>query len=428
MSRIVGQAPESQKLSLAALFAALILLAPGVVPAQPLSVGEAERLAVEAEPGREALRARADALDEQAVVAAALPDPVLNTGLNNFPIESGGFATEGMTNAAIGLRQSFPPAGTRASRARIYEQGATGLRESGDARTREVRLATRNAWLRLYHTEQARSLVVESRPFFEELATITRSLYAVGRRSQQDVLHAELELSRLDDRLIDIEQQIAAGRATLGEWIGAAANRPLAASLPAWRDVPPLEALEAGLDAHPLLRAADAEVAAKSAGVELAEGRSKPGWAVQVGYSYRDGRLPDGTSRSDFVSVGVSIDLPWFNSRAVDSTLAAALGERSAAESGRERLRRQLLAQLRAEYARWQERSRRLALYDQRILGQARLGAEAALAAYQSDDADFAAVMRASIDDLNTRIDYVRLQTERAQSFAALAALGGFEQ
>ena len=37
------------------------------------------------------------------------------------------------------------------------------------------------------------------------LVTITRSLYAVGRRNQQDVLRAELELTRIDDRLIEID-------------------------------------------------------------------------------------------------------------------------------------------------------------------------------------------------------------------------------
>ncbi len=33
--------------------------------------------------------------------------------------------------------------------------------------------------------------------------------------------------------------------------------------------------------------------------------------------------------------------------------------------------------------------------------------------------------MRAYVDDLNTRIDHVRLQVERAKSYAALANLGG---
>ncbi len=395
--------------------------------ADPLSLAEAERLATAAEPGTAAFESRAEALQERARAAAALPDPVLDTGLNNFPLESGGFRTEGMTHAALGVRQAFPPAGARAATARMLEALAGSMQDSADARSRDVVLAVRRAWLDLYRWERAHALVTESRPFFEELATITRSLYAVGRRSQQDVLHADLELSRLDERLIDIGQQRAVSRAALGEWIGDAAARPLAQTLPEWRAVPPLAALEENLARHPQLAAAGAEIESKRAGVALAETRSKPGWSMQLGYSYRDGLLPDGAPRSDFVSLGITVDLPWFRRTAVDATLAAALSEKSAAEAGAVQLGRSLAALLEAEYARLGELDRRLALYETRILGQTRLRAEAALSAYQSDEADFANVMRASIDDLNTRIDHVGLQVERATSYAVLASLGGIE-
>jgi outer membrane protein TolC len=123
--------------------------------------------------------------------------------------------------------------------------------------------------------------------------------------------------------------------------------------------------------------------------------------------------------------VAVSVGLPFFSKKSVDSTLSAALHERSAAEFSREKLLRSLSSRLAAQYARWEDLSRRVALYDSRILDQARENAEASMLAYQSDKGDFADVMRAYVDDLNTRIDHVRLQVERAKSYAALANLGG---
>ena len=54
--------------------------------------------------------------------------------------------------------------------------------------------------------------------------------------------------------------------------------------------------------------------------------------------------------------------------------------------------------------------------------------AQAALLAYQSEAGDFADVMRGYIDDLNTRLDHVRLQVERGQSYAVLANLGGLSR
>jgi hypothetical protein len=53
---------------------------------------------------------------------------------------------------------------------------------------------------------------------------------------------------------------------------------------------------------------------------------------------------------------------------------------------------------------------------------------QAALLAYQSDNGDFSDVMRGYIDDLNARLEHIRLQVQRSQSYAKLANLGGLEQ
>ena len=433
----VGHEPENKSIRRGiahpSVFHCLLALAATTLMAMPvfaqpaisLSLAAAEDLALAAEPGQQALQARAVALEQRAVVAGELPDPMLRVGLNNFPIESGGFSTEGMTHVAIGLRQSFPAGKTRSISARKFSLLAAEMNENADARGRNVLTAVRSAWLDLYYWEQAHELVSESRPFFDDLAIITRSLYAVGRKSQQDVLRAELELSRLDDRLIDIERRRSGAKAGLGEWIGRDATGPLAEKLPGWDQLPLLESLQRNLQAHPTLRAADAQIDAREAGVDLAKQRSRPGWALDLGYSYREGSLPTGEPRSDFITLGVTVGLPFFSNKSIDSSLSAALQERSAAQSTREQTLRSLQRQLAAEHARWQDLTRRLSLYDTRILGQARDHAEASLLAYQSDRADFADVMRAYIDDLNTRIDHIRLQVERAQSYAVLANLGG---
>jgi len=413
--------------SLGAIALATIFVAPVYAQhAVPLTLAEAEDLALADEPGRLALQARATALAERAVVASALPDPMLRLGLNNYPIQSGDFTTEGMTNAAVAYRQSFPAGKTRSISSMQFEMLASEVNKSAEARGRNVLTAARSAWLDTYFWGQAHDLVNESRPFFNDLATITRSLYAVGRKSQQDVLRAELELSRIDDRLIEIERQQARARAALGEWIGDDANRPVAEKLPAWDSPPPLAHLIQNLSEHPTMMAADAQIAAREAGVDLADERSKPQWALDLAYSYRDGSLPNGDPRSDFFTVGVSVGLPFFRKKSVDSKLSAALQERSAAESTRTQIERELQSRLEAEYSHWQDLSRRLALYEERILGQARDHAQASMLAYQSDSGDFADVMRGYIDDLNTRIEYIRLQIDRAQSYAVLANLGGF--
>ncbi|MFQ6004380.1 MAG: TolC family protein [Woeseia sp.] len=403
----------------------LIALGAGAQQNIPLTLAEAEDLALDNEPGQAALLARADALEEQSIAAGQLPDPKLRVAMANFPLESGSFTTEGMTQAQLGIRQAFPPGKTRSVSTRQFQSLAMAMTKSADGRSRDVLTAVRQAWLETYYWHRAYEITTESRPFFSDLATVSRSLYAVGHKDQQDVLRAELELSRLDDRIIDINKQLAGARAVLSEWVGGRASRPLAQNLPNWEQLPALQALQAELLTHPALKSADARIDARQAGVDLAKERFKPGWVLDLGYAYRDGFLPNGDPRSDFVSLAVTVDLPLFRKNRQDRRLAAALSERLAANESREELMRRLSSRLEAEYARWQDLTRRMELYERLILTQAEDQAKAALAAYQSDAGDFADVMRGYIDELNARLKHIRLQVERAQSFAVLANLGG---
>ena len=173
---------------------------------------------------------------------------MLRIGLNNYPIESGGFTTEGMTNAGIAYRQAFPAGQTRSINAKQFEWHAAEINENAAERGRQVLMTARIAWLEAYFLDRTHELITETRPFFDDLATITRSLYSVGSKDQQDVLWAELELSRIDDKLIEVERQQAQARAMLGEWVGDESARPIADKLPAWDKVPALYDLQAGLE------------------------------------------------------------------------------------------------------------------------------------------------------------------------------------
>jgi outer membrane protein TolC len=171
--------------------------------------------------------------------------------------------------------------------------------------------------------------------------------------------------------------------------------------------------------------AADAGISASVVGVDLAKQDYKPDWSLDLGYGYRDGYLSNGQPRSDFVSLSVTVQLPFFREKRQDKSVGAALSQRRAADQSREELLRRLSSQLVSEFVRWQDLGRRLDLYQESILGMSADNATAALAAYQSDTGDFADAMRGYADDLDTRLDYIRLQVERAQSYAVLANLGG---
>ncbi len=394
----------------------------------PLTLSEAEDIAVQGEPGLEEIRARATAFDELSVAAGQLPDPTLSIGLTNFPVSHGGFSTEGMTQAQLGYRQAFPKGRSRSMATSRFAAMADEQDHAAGARLRDVLAAARSSWLEVYYWQSAKQLLEESRPFFVDLVTITQSMYSVGRKTQYDVLRAELELARLEDRMIEADRSLAAAQASLSQWLGDDAYRRAAMKLPGWEELPEQAELQQRLALHPMLLAASAAVSAKQAGVNLAEENKKPGWALDVGYGYREGRLPSGEPRSDFISMAVTLDLPFFSKNRQDRKLAAALGERSAADANRDRLSAEMHSELALQYSRWQDLTRRMALFDSEILALSGGQAEAAMLAYQSDAGTFSDVMHGQIDHLDIQLEHIRLKVERAKTYAVLANLGGFSR
>lgn len=393
-------------------------------PDASLNLAEAERLALANEPGIAAAQSRARSMDEKSVATSALPDPQVRLGVMNLPVDSYDFSQEPMTQKQIGIQQMFPPAGSRKAMRRQFGYQSDAFEQTAAARSRQVLRDVRQAWLEVYYWQQAQRTVMENRDLFRQLVKVTRSLYSVGRQNQQDMVRAELEFNRLDDRLLQIEEQVQRSRAVLAQWIGFEAHRPIADHLPDWQGYDDLNELKTGLARHPLLQSASAMVASSNAGVDLARSKYKPMFGVDLSYGKREDDML-GNPRDDFVSAMVMVSVPLFTGNRQDREVRAAIHNQSASQSDRDVLLRDLTRQLDETFARWQQLQFRIDLYDESITGQSRLQAQATLQAYQSDTGDFNDVMRAYISDLNTQLEFIRLQTDRARVYAQLEYLAG---
>ena len=79
------------------------------------------------------------------------------------------------------------------------------------------------------------------------------------------------------------------------------------------------------------------------------------------------------------------------------------------------------------EYSDWENLGRRLDLFEQRALAEARDNTEATLNAYQNDITDFTTLMRAQLTEVDTRIETLKVQIDRARAQANLLYFGGEE-
>ncbi|MBN7796474.1 TolC family protein [Parahaliea mediterranea] len=413
----------------ATLAAGVLLLAgaPASLAAEGLNLREAVALARQQDPWLEGSRLRQEALAASGVAAGSLPDPVISLGAANLPTNTFDFNQEPMTQLKVGLMQTLPRGDSLALDQRRYEVLGEQQAHLRADRREQVALTVAELWLEAYRAQRSVQLIQADRGLFEYLVDVARSSYssAAGSARQQDVIRAQLELTRLDERIARLREGRDTALARLGEWLGAS---------PVIDDASPAiplrgaDQVRAGTDSewlgrilgeHPAVTGIEQTIAAGEVDVELARQKYKPQWGLNASYGYREDD-PMGMERADFFSVGVSFDLPLFTGRRQDRELQSATARAEASRTDRALALRGLRGGFETERARLFQLESRLDLYSERLLRQMHEQAEAALAAYTADDGDFAEVVRARIDELNARVEALDIHVERQRTIARL--------
>lgn len=395
----------------------------------PLSLQDAEILATERDAKLSEMRLKSEALREGSVAAGTLPDPKLKFGLMNFPTDTFDIDQEPMTQIQLGVVQMFPGGDTLELKTGQLADNAKGASARAAAQHRNVVQQVRLGWMEVYYWQRAAKVVAENRKLFKQLVKVTESLYAVGRRKQQDVLRAELELGLLDDRETQAETMVEMSRANLAKLIGQqAASRPLTTAFPSLPGIPEPETSKQRLAQHPLLEYEQTQVDASQKDVEIARQAYKPSWLLDVTYGYRDGYNPDGTERSDFLSAMVMVDMPFFTGNRQDKNLTANKLKHQASLFAREDQVRELNKAWEASYAEWLRLGERVRLFESSLLAMARENSKASMHAYQNDQGDFSSLMRARIMEFETELKAVRMKVDHAKSQAKLLYLVGEDE
>ena len=382
------------------------------------------------------------AIEQRSIAAGQLPDPNVSVSMMNLPVDSWRFNQEAMTQLKVGVSQMFPRGDTLAltrSRLQIEAQKHPLLRAN---RAAQVAAEISLLWLDAYQASKIIELIEGDRVLFEQMAEAARSSYttALQKTRQQDVIRASLELVQLDERLNEQAQFRDVALAGLNEWLidYSALTDSVHASLlneysvdetlPAIPALAPellstqaldIEKLAQHLMRHPAVMAIDVSYQASQKQVQIAHQGYKPAWGLNASYSYRDD-TPQGNSRADFFSVGVSMDLPLFTENKQDKQVAASIAESEAVKTEKRVLLKQMISKVQGYVKEISRLKLRADLYQTQLLQQSKDQAEAALNAYTTDDGDFAEVVRAKIAELNMRIAKLKIDIAMLKSTARL--------
>lgn len=350
----------------------------------------AESLAARPELARSEAVAHAEG--ERTSQAGALPNPMLQIGIQNdgfTSIEVGRMETSFVSLMAS---QTLPWPGKRGLRTQLARLDATQARHT----VTRVRLSTeaevRRSYWDLLLARDRLELLDQLVALWQKSSGIARVRYETAGGAQSDVLRAQLELNRLEQRRLGLEAEERARAQAINRLRARPLGQPIVTTTHI-RDLPALASFEGtfseerSLRQSPELKAAQLDTLRAERSVALAQKSNYPDLTVSAGVMYR-GALPP------MWLLALAGPVPVFGQQSHAVAENRAWG--SAAQKQVATIEQVL---------RWRSEERRGAfvalrkmadIYQQSLLIQSRATADSTLAQYQVGKVSFASVLEAN--------------------------------
>jgi outer membrane protein TolC len=371
-------------------------------------------------PKIQAAREKYTALKEKIPQAGALEDPMLGAGVVNLP-NNFDFNEEDMTMKEISVSQTFPFPGKRGLSEEIAakeaDAGAAEVNEIANQVARDVK----TAFYDLSHVYRATEVTQRYKSILEELVRTSQTRYSLGLGIQDDIIRNQVEISKMVDDLIMLEQKKRAIAAKLNYLLNRPQNSPLGrpADFDFKRVTFSIEELQQqALADNPMLKALKQDIAGRTQNVALAKKDYFPDFNLKFAYGQRDDRL-------DMYTGMVEMNLPIFFKSKQERKVAEAYADVRSAQAKYDSAQNEIFYMIADMGSMAQRLERRIELYRTGIIPQARLQIDTAMSAYMVNKADFMTLLDSRMRLYRYELDYHEALTDYEKSLAALEAAVG---
>jgi cobalt-zinc-cadmium efflux system outer membrane protein len=393
----------------------------------PLKLRELIEEALQKNPEVIASRSRSEVLKERPSQAASLDDPMLGLGILNLPTDTFSFRQEDMTQKEISLSQRLPYPGKRSLRSEMAQKEAEAALSDYEEAKNKVSREMKMAYFDLFYADKAIEVTERNREILKLLNQIAETRYSVGEGIHTDVLKAQVELSKMIDELIMLNQS----KRTLKARINTLLHQPPFAPLGDPAEVmlekfsaDPEELVKAAAQNRPLLQSMKRIVERNRAGLRLAEKDYYPDFDFKLAYGQRD----DGSMgrRADMVTAMVGINLPlWYKSKQ-ERKVAESQKDIQSAKDQLAAVTNEIRFMISDKLTEIERAEKQLELLKTGIIPLATLSLDSAMSSYRVNKVDFITVLDSLMTLFKYEIQYYRLLTDSRKSIAEIeAAVGG---
>ena len=345
------------------------------------------------------LVATLESLREEIPFAGSLDDPRLGIGLLNVPTNTFDLDQEPMTQKQIFVAQKVPWFGKLSLREQRQALRVSQQLAIVEAKRLELSRKIATVYYELGFIASSQDINRRLTEMVNEILKVAETRYATGKGLQQDVLQAQVELSKLIGEEIMLKKE----RRTLEDRINELLSRESFTPV-----VPPkdmifpdmsleVESLKVqSLEQNAWLKIRQAAVDQAYVEIELAKKDYWPDMDFRVAYGQREESLM-GVDRPDFLSASVMINLPLWKKNRQDKKLSATKKGHEAAEKFYMSMRDALPHRVDALVTDILDTQENYRLFSDALLLQAEQWAQSSLSAYVVDKVEFSTMINAHI-------------------------------
>ncbi len=368
--------------------------------------------AQEHNPELAAMRYEAQAADERVVPAGALSDPRFRATLSD--ITRMGEQNPSVLPGRVGKTaylwmQEVPWFGKRDLKRDVAQQEALGAQGRTRGTWSELSSRIKTTHAQLYFLQRSEQLVAENLTLMEQLEKIALSRYASGLSAQQDAIRAQVEQGGLSSEQIALGMEHHHLHARMNSLLARPANAPLADAA-VLRSLPKPDKLdwnrlsERAQANNPQLFTEDARILSAQKNRELVSKNRYPDFTFGVAPMQTGTRVKEWELMFE-INIPLQQGSRAAQEREAEAMLAAARERRQAAAN-------QVFTELTQSLSALEAAQRTDELTRTRLLPQAELTFQSALAAYETGKVDFATLLDAQRQIRLVRLNQLKVQLD----------------
>lgn len=356
-----------------------------------------------------------------------LPDPMFSYGYFIENVET----RVGPQEHRFSLKQAFPWFGTLGAKKDMAFATSQAMYQKFESERLKLFYQVKSAYYEYYYIGQDLEVTQANFELLKFWEAVARAKYKVGLEPHPDVIKAQVELGKLEDRIKTLEEQIDPAAAKLRALLNL--DRGVVLPIPTSVDVEEEQLNEDSTikivkNNNPNLLALAHIVEKEEAGVRLASKSALPNFTIGIDYiqtgEAKSAGLPESGKDPWMINAGLSLPI-WFGKN--NARKKEARARQIAAEYLVQDTENQLIAYTEAVLFEYSNALRKLKLYRDGLVPKAEQSLNASYASYQAGETDFLNVLDAQRQLLDFELIVAKEKVTLARKRAELEMLNGQE-